>query len=229
MAAEENRLAHLRALVEAEAQAAGGNLRAGYRAIATATGLKEEYIYQLYKGIKPTVGKGAAVAISRAYANGRDDGWMDLPPGGAVALEGDVRLPYYEAGGSMGKGLILQGDQPGIIRNMSVTREWAQKNLKSHSGLANLCLVTGFGDSMKPMFNPGDPLIVDVGVKSCEVDAVYFFRVDNDGFIKRLQRVPGEGIWAISANKDYKDWLIKKDADFEVFGRVIKAWKGDDL
>lgn len=140
-----------------------------------------------------------------------------------------VHIPQYEAGGAMGQSLILQGDQPGIIKHMAVTQEWAQKNLKAHTGLQNLCIVTGFGDSMKPLYNPGDPLILDQGIRQCDQDAVYFFRVGNEGFIKRLQRIPGEGIWVLSANKEYKDWLIKKDADFEIFGRVMKAWKGEDL
>lgn len=140
-----------------------------------------------------------------------------------------VHIPQYEVGGAMGKSLILQGDQPGIIRHMAVTQEWAQKNLKAHTGLQNLCIVTGFGDSMKPMYNPGDPLILDKGITTCEVDAVYFFRVDGYGFIKRLQIIPGEGIRVISVNKDYEPWTIKRDADFEVFGRVMKAWCGEDL
>ncbi|RYF33945.1 MAG: LexA family transcriptional repressor [Cytophagaceae bacterium] len=140
-----------------------------------------------------------------------------------------VHIPQYDAGGAMGQSLILQGDQPGIIKHMAVTQEWAQKNLKAHTGLQNLCIVTGFGDSMKPLYNPGDPLILDQGIRQCDQDAVYFFRVGNEGFIKRLQRIPGEGIWVLSANKEYKDWLIKKDADFEIFGRVMKAWKGEDL
>jgi phage repressor protein C with HTH and peptisase S24 domain len=140
-----------------------------------------------------------------------------------------VHIPQYEAGGAMGRNLVLQGDQPGIIRHMTVTQEWAQKNLKAHTGLHNLCIVTGFGDSMKPMYNPGDPLILDQGVKSCEIDAVYFFRVDGFGFIKRLQIIPGEGIRVISENKKYEPWTIKRDADFEVFGRVMKAWCSEDL
>ncbi|UST52929.1 LexA family transcriptional regulator [Comamonadaceae bacterium OTU4NAUVB1] len=140
-----------------------------------------------------------------------------------------VHIPQYEAGGAMGQNLILQGDQPGIIRHMAVTQEWAQKNLKAHTGLQNLCIVTGFGDSMKPMYNPGDPLILDKGITTCEVDAVYFFRVDGHGFIKRLQIIPGEGIRVISVNKDYEPWTIKRDSDFEVFGRVMKAWRGEDL
>ena len=140
-----------------------------------------------------------------------------------------VHIPQYEAGGAMGQSLILQGDQPGIIKHMAVTQEWAQKNLKAHTGLHNLCIVTGFGDSMKPMYNPGDPLILDKGITTCEVDAVYFFRVDGYGFIKRLQIIPGEGIRVFSVNKDYEPWTIKRDADFEVFGRVMKAWCGEDL
>lgn len=140
-----------------------------------------------------------------------------------------IHITQYDAGGAMGQSLILQGDQPGIIRHMAVTQEWAQKNLKAHTGLQNLCIVTGFGDSMKPLYNPGDPLIIDQGIRQCDQDAVYFFRVGNEGFIKRLQRIPGQGIWVLSANKEYKDWLISKDSDFEVFGRVMKAWKGEDL
>jgi phage repressor protein C with HTH and peptisase S24 domain len=78
------------------------------------------------------------------------------------------------------------------------------------------------------MFEPGDPLIIDTGVKSVEFDAIYFFRVDSEGFIKRLQRIPGEGIRAISENKAYESWTIRADMDFEVFGRVLKAWKSED-
>lgn len=153
------------------------------------------------------------------------------PPPGSLLKDppGEVTLRHYAVSGSMGKGLVLQGEQPGIIRNMIVTSEWAQKNIRSHTGIQNLCIVTGFGDSMKPLFNPGDPLIVDQGVKACDVDAVYFFRVGEAGFIKRLQRVPEEGVWVLSANKEYKDWLIKEGADFEIFGRVLKAWKSEDL
>jgi phage repressor protein C with HTH and peptisase S24 domain len=191
-----------------------------------------------------TISRTHAELICSAYAPGVSPAWLAegvLPktaqhsaPSPAPLFSArdsaqEVTLKQYAVGGSMGKGLVLQGDQPGIIRNMSVTREWAQKNLRANTGLQNLCIVTGFGDSMKPLFNPGDPLIVDQGVKTCEVDAVYFFRVGDEGFIKRLQRVPGEGVWALSANKEYKDWLIEKGADFEVFGRVLKAWKGEDL
>lgn len=127
----------------------------------------------------------------------------------------------------MGAGVLLR-DQPGVIQSWRVSPEWLDKNVRSHTGAKNLCIVTGFGDSMRGMFEPGDPLIVDTGVRSVEFDAIYFFRVENEGFIKRLQRIPGEGIRAISENKAYESWTIKPDMDFEVFGRVLKAWKSED-
>jgi transcriptional regulator with XRE-family HTH domain len=137
-------------------------------------------------------------------------------------------IPQFNSGGAMGHGLLLR-DQPGVIQSWIVSDDWVDKNIKSHTGAANLCIVTGFGDSMKGMFNSGDPLVIDKGVKSVEFDAVYFFRVADEGFIKRLQRIPGEGIRVLSENKRYESWTIRPDMDFEVFGRVVKAWQGDDF
>lgn len=83
MAAEENRIAHLLAIVEEEATAAGGSertrYRAAYRAIAAKTQLDEEYVYQLHRGHKKNLGPAAVKALSEAYAKGRPAGWMDLP------------------------------------------------------------------------------------------------------------------------------------------------------
>lgn len=137
-------------------------------------------------------------------------------------------IPQFETGGAMGSGLLLR-DQPGVIQSWHVNSEWIQKNIKSHTGAANLCIVTGFGDSMKGMFNSGDPLVVDRGVTSVDYDAVYFFRVGDEGFIKRLQRIPGEGLRVLSENKKYESWTIRDGMEFEVFGRVLKAWQGEDF
>lgn len=141
----------------------------------------------------------------------------------------DVLIPQFNTGGAMGGGLVLR-DQPGVIQSWRVTPEWVQKNVRSYSAQQNLCIVTGFGDSMKPMFNPGDPLLVDIGIKVVEYDAIYFFRVENEGFIKRLQRIPGEGLRVLSANRDnYEPWTVKPDMDFEVFGRVLKVWRSEEF
>lgn len=127
----------------------------------------------------------------------------------------------------MGHGLILR-DQPGHITSWRVTPEWIQKNVHNITAAGNLAIVTGFGDSMKPMYNPGDPLLVDAGVREVAFDGVYFFRIGDEGFIKRLQRIPGVGLRAISENKAYEPWDINGSMDFQVLARVVKVWRGDD-
>jgi len=149
-------------------------------------------------------------------------------PGEQLSLSEDLVIREYATGGSMGRGALLR-DQPGMIHSWHVTPEWIQKNIPNCTNIHNLAIVTGFGDSMRGLYNPGDPLIVDTGVNAVEFDAIYFFRVGEEGFIKRLQRVPGEGLIAISENKAYRDWVIKDGMDFEVFARVIKVWRSESF
>lgn len=141
----------------------------------------------------------------------------------------DICIPQFVGkGGAMGNGLLLDG-HAGKIINWRVNEEWANKNIPQNTGKQNLCIVTGFGDSMRGMFNSGDPIIVDTGINEVKHDGVYFFRVGDEGFIKRLQRIPGDGIRVISKNKDYESWTIKPEMDFEVLGRVLKVWKSEEL
>lgn len=129
--------------------------------------------------------------------------------------------------GAMGHGTILDGDENGTITSWRVTKQWATQNLPSNTGLVNLRIVTGKGDSMKGMYNDGDPLIIDTGVTTVDFDAVYFFRIGERGFIKRLQRMADDTILAISENSKYRDMVITKDDDLHLFGRVLKAWSGE--
>jgi transcriptional regulator with XRE-family HTH domain len=110
-----------------------------------------------------------------------------------VIVEGDEEehvIRQYEAGGSMGRGFELEARPPGVIREWKVNHEWLRLNVGHYSTVENLCIVTGFGSSMRGMFNPGDPLLCDRGFRDVDVDGVYFFRVDHHGFIKILQRIP---------------------------------------
>lgn len=142
-----------------------------------------------------------------------------------------ITIHQYDAAGSMGNGLLLP-DQPGVIRSWQVSRDWIEKNARAHTGVGNLCIVTGFGPSMQPMFNPGDPLLVDTGVSSVIADGIYFFRVGDEGFIKQLQKIPTPGgvkYIAKSKNPDYDSFEITADMDFQVLGRVIRVWCGTDF
>lgn len=172
----------------------------------------------------------AALGVPRVWLQ-YGEGPVDLPEtdGAPVPAAGErdgiAHIPQYDTGGMGGTGLILR-DQPGVIRSWSVNMEWLRANVPSCTSATNLCIVTGFGDSMPDTYSPGDPVLVDLGVAVCDHDGVYFFRVGDEGFIKRLQRIPGQGIRVLSQNKEYEAWTITDDMDFEVFGKVLRAWKG---
>lgn len=141
----------------------------------------------------------------------------------------EILLQQFDATGRMGNGGAVLDGQPSVIRSWSVSPEWVSQNIRAHSGVKNLCIVTGLNDSMQPLFNSGDPLIIDTGITTVESEGVYYFRVGDEGLIKRLQPIPGVGIRVISANKEYETWTIREDMDFEVFGRVLKVWCSVDL
>lgn len=144
-----------------------------------------------------------------------------------VVRRESVTIPQYDVAGAMGNGGLMLADQPGTITDWHVTPEWIAKNVPHSSGVSNLCIVTGFGDSMRPLYNPGDPLLVDTGVRKIEADAVYFFRVGAEGYIKRIQRIPGKGYLVKSANPEYETWTLTPDMDVQVLGRVLMAWRSE--
>lgn len=91
MRAADSRMAHFRRIVERLAREEGSvaqpHYRGAYRIVAEATGLKEEYVYQLFRGVKKRVGDDAAAKIERAFGEGKPPGWMDQAPMEGAASE----------------------------------------------------------------------------------------------------------------------------------------------
>jgi hypothetical protein len=206
-----------------------------YKVVAERARISADNLWQILNGIKLPSGKSRGVGPNlRDKLNTAYPGWMAPTTSAIVASESlpsytsDLVIPQYATGGAMGPGLVLR-DQPGMIHSWRVTPEWIQKNVHHFTSARNLAIVTGFGDSMRPLYNPGDPLLVDRGVTAVEFDAIYFFRIESEGFIKRLQRIPGIGLRAISENKAYESWDIREGMDIEIFARVVKVWRGEDL
>lgn len=207
----------------------------GHKAVAREAHVSADNLWQILNGIALPSGNLRGVgARLRARLSERYPDWLvavEAPHDAAVFAgpNGGTEIPQFDTGGKMGESGLVLRDQPGMIRGWTVTPEWVQKNVHNFSSVKNLAIVTGFGDSMRPLYNPGDPLLVDRGVTTVEYDAIYFFRVGTEGFVKRLQRVPGNGLLVISENRSYRDWSITEDMDFEVFARVIKVWRGEDF
>ncbi|WPH22286.1 LexA family transcriptional regulator [Variovorax paradoxus] len=160
-----------------------------------------------------------------------------VPAPGVDSATGDLTIAQYDVSGGMdtrGK-LSLEAEPPGIIKSWRVDREWLQLNVRSYTSLQNLCIVTGFGPSMKGMFNPGDPLLMDRGVNRVDHEGVYFFRVGDEGYIKILQRVPefnGPGfiIRVISKNEDFPPYDISpKNPHLHIIGKILTVWKSEQF
>ncbi len=212
----------------------------GQARLAERIGKSPAQISQWLTGTKMPSGKPRSVSSESAREIEKildlPNNWMDTPSDAVyeTVITGEYKvIPQYDVAGAMGVGgLVLDEQPPGIIKSWQVDEQWLRMNVPTHTGVANLCIVTGFGSSMQPMFNPGDPLLMDKGVTNCRSDGVYFFRVGENGFIKQLQRIPtAEGlvIRAKSKNSDFDPFDITDQMDFHVLGKILLAWKGEKV
>lgn len=232
----------------------------GLRAIADKAKVSAASLDQIVKGVPlppkkdgsrspRSLGDSAAHAIEDAFQLGR--GWFDSetpPSGGVPALPhgadthvltdtsgnrlrraGDIELPRLDVQASMGLGLhVPEHDE--VVATMTVDRSWLRRSA-SFTALENLVLITGYGDSMKGTFEDGDILLVDKGVHEVKIDGVYVLALNDELYIKRLQRKPDGSVLMISDNDRYEPYLIQngeKDR-FAVKGRVVLAWNAKRL
>lgn len=158
---------------------------------------------------------------------------FDLPnrPAALPKLwDGSFSIPQLDVSGSMGAGSIPP-DHVDVVRNVVVNRKELEKQC-SFTSAQNLQIITGYGRSMQPTFQDGDPLLVDTGVSAVTVDAVYVFEIEGELFIKGLQRLPGGRLRVISHNRSENDpWEIDpfQMESLKIRGRVVMAWNARRL
>jgi hypothetical protein len=172
----------------------------------------------------------AQAPIRRGLEEGQPREVLALVPdrrhGTAVRRElvGAVALRVMDVEASMGHGMS-QPDHENVIMNMVINESWLRRHA-NFSSPDNLALVTGIGDSMRPTFEDGDSLLVDRSVDELKVDAIYVLALNDELFIKRIQRRPDGTFMMISDNKSYEPYHIKDSEreKFKVLGRVVMAW-----
>lgn len=90
----------------------------------------------------------------------------------------------------------------------------------------NARLMQGAGESMRPIINDGDMLLVDVSPKAQQIveGKIYVFSVGDDAFVKRLRKI-GDEIMMISENRDmFPERRVPKELPFRIYGMV--KWAG---
>lgn len=143
---------------------------------------------------------------------------------------GFITIPHLNIAASMGSGRVPEHSIE-IIRDMTVHLDWLKTQGLAFSGIENLAIITGDGDSMDGTFRDGDSLLVDRGITEIRTDAIYVFSLDGDLFIKRLQRLTGGALRMISDNPVYPPIMIE-GVDLEkvhIHARVLLVWNARKL
>lgn len=180
--------------------------------------------------------RGKLLTIARAI--GCSVEWIEmgepdesLPALTATEPADHVQIPVMNAAGSMGLGRPMP-ETESVVDVLKLTKSWVNENLRSITSPRNLAALSAYGDSMSPTFADGDILLVDRGVTSIQLDAVYVLQLNDELFIKRIQRRITDGaVIIMSDNPLYQPVTVENGerANLRVLGRIVWAWNGRKL
>lgn len=133
-----------------------------------------------------------------------------------------IRL--YNVSATAGGGAIVASED--ITDTLAFKREWLQHNIGASS--KDLALIHVEGESMEPTLRPGDIILIDRRDTIAAREGIYVLRMDDALLVKRLQRLPGGNIKAISDNAAYSAFDLDqneiKNNGIAIIGRVV--WAG---
>jgi phage repressor protein C with HTH and peptisase S24 domain len=109
-----------------------------------------------------------------------------------------VRVEQLDGEADMGDGRV-NDDYPEVVRSMDFTPAYIRAVVGFIPPPGRLVMVTGRGDSMLPVIQPGESLIVDTGVKTFDGDGIYLINTGNGQQVKGLQD-RGDAVYVVSAN-----------------------------
>ncbi|QFT78360.1 S24 family peptidase [Erythrobacter sp. THAF29] len=128
-----------------------------------------------------------------------------------------VEVPRLDIGASAGPGALPSGEAP--FDAFRFSRRWL-----SEQGLANaqLSAITVEGDSMEPLLNDGDEILVDRAPRPFR-DGIHVVRVGDTLMVKRVASAGAGQVSLLSQNLAYPPVNVAAE-DVEIIGRVV--WKG---
>lgn len=170
----------------------------------------------LESGRQREVGPKIARIIEQAF--GLPVGWMDVDHGKepAPAQAGEfVEVPFYaHACIAAGHGALNHSEPPSTIR-------FRAESIRRRGLSPTACAAVYVrGDSMAPLLEDGDVIMVDTSVTRVQDGAVYAVRIDGQELVKRLHVRPGR-LLVRSENPAFPDFEVEAAAGVDVIGRVV--------
>lgn len=133
-----------------------------------------------------------------------------------------ISIPYYpEVSAAAGSGALVYDEN--TVKNIKISS--AIINIKTGD---NVCFINATGNSMQPVIDDRDLLLVDLSNKDFIDEGIYVVRLENTLLVKRLQKIPN-GIVLISDNPQYAPITLNSDNfnenDAAIIGKVISVIK----
>ncbi|MEM6476940.1 MAG: LexA family transcriptional regulator [Pseudomonadota bacterium] len=128
-----------------------------------------------------------------------------------------VDVPRMDIGASAGPGALPDGEE--AFDAFRFSRRWL-----TEQGLerAQLSAITVEGDSMEPLLNDGDEILVDRSERAFR-DGVHVVRLGDSLMVKRVASAGAGRFALLSQNMAYPPVTVEAE-DIEIIGRVV--WKG---
>lgn len=197
--------------------------------LANRTGIAVSYLLQIKN--KNAIQNGKPKGIGDKIASKLEDGmnkprgWLDQDHSGEPIILSSITAPEeipepdlviidvlnIEASAGFGS----NNDLVEVVNQLRYVPEQYYSLFRNmppeHIRIINLS-----GDSMRPTFETGDLLFVDISVNMFEGDGVYVFTYKGHLYVKRLQNI-GDKVLVISDNKLYEKWEITEENQDQLF------------
>ena len=133
-----------------------------------------------------------------------------------------ISIPYYpEVSAAAGSGALVYDEN--TVKHLQISS--AIINISTGD---NVCLINATGNSMQPVIDDRDLLLVDLSQKLITDEGIYVIRLDTTLVVKRVQKILN-GIILISDNPQYPPREISannfNENDAAVIGKVIAVIK----
>lgn len=128
-----------------------------------------------------------------------------------------IDVPRLDIGASAGPGSLPASEA--AFDSFQFSRRWL---LEQGLERAQLCAITVEGDSMEPLLNDGDEILIDTAPRSFR-DGVHVVRLGDTLKVKRVAQAGAGRFSLLSQNLSYPPVDVAAD-EIQVIGRVV--WKG---
>lgn len=134
-------------------------------------------------------------------------------------------IPLLDMTASAGHGSLINDDNVSTKEYISFTRTWLSKLTSTSEKY--LLGFTVKGDSMQGDINDGDIIIVNTQYNNLSTDGTFAVNIDDQMYVKILQRMPGNKVQVISKNTKYAPFTVDLNTEyFKIIGKVI--WSGGE-